>query len=167
MLLVSMKEKQCDEMNKVEFDEQTSYFILNRDGIETPYAYPPKSNNLWSNLRDEDFTVVLLSNPFLHKETDCYEVEFNGSGERGGYILPIALLESEEATGRPLLSYIFVAYRTLLQRLDEDKEATGVLSDSYKELLSLLFIIRLYLVLMPETILFLWQVLGFTSIRVS
>lgn len=133
MLLISMKEKQCDEMNKVEFDKQTSHFILNRDGIVTPYAYPPNSKNLWPNLRDEDFTVVLLSNPFLHKEIDCYEVEFNGSGERGGYILPIALLESEEAEGKPLLSYIFVAYRTLLQRLDEDKEATGVLSDSYKD----------------------------------
>lgn len=130
---VSMKEKQCNEMNKVEFDEQSSLFILNRDGVETPFAYTPNSNNLWSNLQDEDFTVVLLSNPFLHKETDWYEVKFNGNNERGGYMLPIALLESEEAEGRQLLSYIFVAYRTLLRRLDDNKEATGVLSDSYQD----------------------------------
>lgn len=130
---VSMKEKQCNEMNKVEFDEQSSLFILNRDGVETPFAYTPNSNNLWSNLQDEDFTVVLLSNPFLHKETDWYEVKFNGNNERGGYMLPIALLESEEAEGRQLLSYIFVAYRTLLRGLDDNKEATGVLSDSYQD----------------------------------
>lgn len=120
-------------MNKVEFDEQSSLFILNREGIEIPFAYIPDSKNIWSGLKDEDFTVVLLNNPFLHKETDYYEVKFNGSDDRGGYMLPISLLESEEADERPLLSYIFVAYRTLLQRLEADKEATGVLSDSYKD----------------------------------
>lgn len=130
---VSMKGRQCDEMNKVEFDEQSSLFILNRDGVDTPFEYVPSCSNLWPDLRDEDFTVVLLNNPFLHKEMDWYVVKFNGSDERGGYMLPISLLESEEAEDRPLLSYMFVAYRTLLRRLDNNIVATGVLSDSYKD----------------------------------
>lgn len=120
-------------MNTVEFDKESSYFILNRGGVETPYQYLPNSNNLWEGLKDEDFTLVLLNCPFLHKETDWFEVKFDGSDDRAGYMFPISLLESEETEGKQLLSYLFVAYRTLLTILPDEKEATGLLSESYTD----------------------------------
>ena len=120
-------------INKVDFDKESSVFTLSSDGRNIPYYYVPNCRNLWDNLNDEDFTVVRLNNPFLFKEKDYFEVKFDGSEERGGYLFPIALLESEETNGRALLSYLFVAFRTLLKGIDSNMPLTGVLSDSYKD----------------------------------
>lgn len=118
-------------MSRVEFEEDTSTFILIRDDGTTPYRYYPDSKNVWDNLEDKSFSIILLNNPFLNREVDIFELWFDGCNERGGYIFPIALLESEEEHGKPLLSYMFVAYRVLLSKITDG--ATGVLSDSYKD----------------------------------
>lgn len=119
-------------MPKIEYEEATSIFNLWTDNGEvTPYRYYPDSKNIWKNLKDEDFDIVLLNNPFLHRELDVFEVKFDGSFERGGFLFPIALLESEEVKEKPLLSYMFVAYRVLLSRIG--KNLSGVLSDSFKD----------------------------------
>ena len=118
-------------MAKVEFEESSSTFYLIRGDESIPYRYYPNYKNVWDKLEDKDFRIVLLSNPFLNREVDKFEVSFNDNKERAGYIFPIVLLESEEEQGRPLLSYMLVAYRILLSQITG--EATGVLSDSYKD----------------------------------
>lgn len=119
-------------MPRIEFEEATSTFLLTTDNGEIiPYHYYPNSKNVWGNLKDEDFQVVLLNNPFLHRELDVFEVRFDGSNERGGFLFPIALLESEEVEGKQLLSYMLVAFRVLLSHIGD--ELTGVLSDSFKD----------------------------------
>ncbi len=120
-------------MNKVEFDTESSTFVLTRDGIETPFSYYPNSRNVWNDLKDESFTVILLTNPFLHKEIDYFEIDFNDSKERGGFLFPVSLLESTEPEGKPLLSYLFVAYRKLLLMINDDTNITGVLSERYPD----------------------------------
>lgn len=120
-------------MNIVEFDKELSLFQLTREGITTPYNYIPNSKNLWKNLNKDDFTVVVLNNPFLHSEESIFEIKFDGSDERGGYLFPIELLESEEGEGKQLLSYMFVAYNKLLVSFPDNCEATGLLSDCYKD----------------------------------
>lgn len=118
-------------MRMIEFDEDESVFLLTKDNIRTPYRYYPDSKNVWTGLKNEDFIIVVLNNPFLHRETDTFEVKFDESESRGGFLFPIALLESEEVRGKQLLSYMLVAYRTLLLQIEG--EATGVLSESYKD----------------------------------
>lgn len=117
-------------MPKIEFEEATSTFLLTTDNGEVvPYRYYPDSKNTWDGLKDDNFEVVLLNNPFLHREMDVFELKFDGSNERGGFLFPMALLESEEPEGKQLLSYMFVAYRVLLSRVKG--ELNGVLSDSF------------------------------------
>lgn len=121
-------------MLKVEFDEENSSFLVTKgddeNGFEsTPYNYIPNCKNILSNLKDEDFDIVLLNNPFLHKEENWFVIKFDDSEERGGFLFPISLLESVEIEDKYLLSYMFVAYRQLLSRISE--KLTGVLSDSY------------------------------------
>lgn len=118
-------------MHKVEFDEESAIFSVTK-GLETvPYQYLPNCKNVWSPLRYDDFVVVVLNNPFLHRESDFFEIKFDDSDERGGYLFPIALLESEEAEGKQLLSYMLASYGTLLERIEG--ELTGMLSDSFKD----------------------------------
>lgn len=118
-------------MNSVDFDEESSSFILSLGGFSYPFHYIPSRKDIWLNMKDEDFEVVLLNNPFLYKETDYFELEFDGSGVRDGYIFPIALLESEEDTDKILRSYMYVSYRILLNGVTNSP--TGVLSDSFKD----------------------------------
>lgn len=118
-------------MVKVEFDETSSTFVLIRESESVPYRYYPNFKDVWDNLEDNNFKIVLLNNPFLNRELNQFEIYFDGSNERGGFIFPITLLESEEEHKKPLLSYMLVAYRTLLSMIIG--EATGVLSDSYKD----------------------------------
>lgn len=123
-------------MLKVEFNEVDSIFLLKKGDDENgyvsiPYKYIPNCKNIFPDLKDEDFDIILLNNPFLHKEVNWYEVFFDGSDERGGFLLPISLLESEEITDKRLLSYMFVTYGQLLLRIDE--EPTMVLSDSFPD----------------------------------
>ncbi len=118
-------------MCKVEFFQDESCFQLTKNGINCPYQYLPNTKNIYPDLKDDSFDIFLLNNPFLHKEVNWYEVFFDGSVDRGGFLFPISLLESEEADDRLLLSYMFVAYRKLLLKIDN--EATGLLSDSFPD----------------------------------
>lgn len=123
-------------MSKVEFYEEDSCFLLSigeeEVGVDSiPFHYIPDHKNILPNLKDESFDIVLLNNPFLHKEVNWYKVCFDGSEERGGFVFPISLLESEEVNDKYLLSYMFVAYRKLLLMMGG--EPTGVLSDSYSD----------------------------------
>ena len=118
-------------MSKVVFDADTSTFLLTREDVTTPYRYYPDYKNVWDNLEDRSFSIILLNNPFLNREVDIFELWFEGCNERCGFIFPVALLESEEEQCKQLLSYMLVAYRTLLSKIEG--EATGVLSDSYKD----------------------------------
>lgn len=119
---------------KVEFDEGNSVFLLTKgddeNGFEsTPYNYIPNCKSIFPNLKDEEFDIVLLNNPFLHKEVNWFVIKFDDSEERGGFLFPISLLESEEIDDKYLLSYMFVAYRQLLSKIND--KLTGVLSDSF------------------------------------
>ena len=122
-------------MLKVEFDEVNSSFLVTKGDDENvlestiPYNYIPNCKNILPNLKDEGFDIILLSNPFLHKEVNWFKVKFDDSEERGGFLFPISLLESDDIEDKYLLSYMFVAYRQLLSRISEI--LTGVLSDSY------------------------------------
>lgn len=118
-------------MNEVEFDRDHSLFSLNTPEGRVPYRYIPDCKNVWDNLEDIAFTIVLLNNPFLHKETDVFEVKFNRSDERGGFLFPIEVLESEEEQNKQLLSYMLVAFRTLLAKVDHTPK--GVLSEDFRD----------------------------------
>ncbi len=119
-------------MPKIEFHKASSTFLLTSDSGEVvPYRYYPNSKNVWEGLKEEDFLVFILNNPFIHRELDFFEIKFDDSDERGGFLFPIALLESEEVDKRQLLSYMLVAYKTLLLRVKGN--LTGVLSDNYKD----------------------------------
>lgn len=121
-------------MLKVEFDEVNSSFLVTKgddeSGFESmPYNYIPNCKNILPSLKDEDFDIILLNNPFLNKEVNWFVIKFDDSEERGGFLFPISLLESVEIEDKYLLSYMFVTYRQLLLRINE--KLTGILSDSY------------------------------------
>ena len=125
-------------MNTIEFDQELSTFFLTKGTEKIPYRYYPNSTDVWSDLKDDDFIVEVLNNPFLNREIDRFCVKFNDSQETGGFIFPIALLESEEALleseeqqSTRLLSYMLVSFRSLLLSIKENH--TGILSDSYKD----------------------------------
>lgn len=118
-------------MCTVEFFQEESCFLLNKGGESIPFPYIPNVKQLLPNLKDESFDIFLLNNPFLHKEVNWYELRFDGADERGGFLFPISLLESEEVNDKYLLSYMFVAYRQLLLKIN--LEPTGVLSDSFPD----------------------------------
>lgn len=118
-------------MNRVVFDGDHSLFSLITPEGSVPYRYIPDCKNVWDNLDDAAFTIVLLNNPFLHKETDVFEVKFNGSEERGGFLFPIEVLESEEEQEKQLLSYMLVAFRTLLAKVEHTPQ--GVISEDYRD----------------------------------
>lgn len=118
-------------MCKVEFFQEESCFQLTKGGNNIPFQYIPNNKNILPNLKDESFDIFLLSNPFLHKEVNWYELLFDGADERAGFLFPISLLESEEVDDKYLLSYMFVAYRQLLLKIN--LEPTGVLSDSFPD----------------------------------
>ncbi len=118
-------------MCKVEFFQEESCFQLTKRGNNIPFQYIPNNKKILPNLKDESFDIILLNNPFLHKEINRFVIKFDDSEERAGFLFPISLLESEEIDDKYLLSYMFVAYRQLLLRIKN--EATGVLSDSFPD----------------------------------
>ncbi len=118
-------------MCKVEFFQKESCFQLTKGDENVSFPYIPDSKNILPDLKDESFDIILLNNPFLHKEINRFVIKFDDSEERAGFLFPISLLESEEIDDKHWLSYMFVAYRKLL--LEIKNEATGVLSDSFPD----------------------------------
>lgn len=119
-------------MDKVVFYEEDSTFNLTINGQIIPFLYCPSRAGIWPDMEEKDFDVILLNNPFLHKETDYFEVRFDGSEERGGFLFPITLLESEEITNTRLLSYMFISYKILLRKITVIP-TTEILSDNYPD----------------------------------
>lgn len=117
--------------NLVFYDEESS-FNLTINGQTIPFRYYPSREGIWPEMKEEDFDIVLLNNPFLHKETDYFEVRFDNSDERGGFLMPISLLESEDVTDKYLLSYMFISYQILLRRIKEIP-SSELLSEIYSD----------------------------------
>lgn len=118
-------------MNNVEFDRENTIFYLKKKEENIPFQYIPDCKNIWNNLSDDAFYIELLNNPYLNRESDVFDIKFDKSDSRGGFLFPITLLESEETQNKQLLSYMFVAYKVLLKNMEG--EPTGVLSDNYKD----------------------------------
>lgn len=119
-------------MEKLVFYEESSSFNLTINGQTTPFNYYPSREGIWSGMKEDDFDIVLLNNPFLHRETDWFEVRFDNTDERGGFLLPIELLESEEVTDKYLLSYMFISYQILLRQITEIP-SSELLSEIYSD----------------------------------
>ncbi len=119
-------------MDNLVFYSEESSFNLTINGQTIPFRYYPSREGIWSEMKEEDFDIVLLNNPFLHKETDYFEIWFDNSDERGGFLLPITILESEDVDDNYLLSYMFISYQILLRRITEIP-SSELISDIYSD----------------------------------
>lgn len=106
-------------MRNVSFDNKSNSFrcISETSEVEYSFNYYPSTEHLWKDIREEDFNVDLLINPYLNRESNIYSLESNS--ERVGYIFPIAVLDSSEDLEDYgcIYNYIFIAYKILLKRL--------------------------------------------------
>ena len=82
-------------MNTVDFDKETSSFIVsNNETITIPYKHEVFSYLDVYDLNDFDF--FFLKNPYFKKEKDIFEVYLDESEKRDGYLFHFDLLTSEE-----------------------------------------------------------------------
>lgn len=125
-------------MRNVRFDNSGNvpvFRFINTDGIEDRIECPLSVDNLWDNLDPKSFSVELLINPFLNRARNVYNIcKEGGNHKRVGMLFPVSALDSEgsfEQTGAS--NYAFIAFRVLLERLQEVKDSDGDFSDNFEE----------------------------------
>ncbi|MDE6381098.1 MAG: hypothetical protein K2L11_11560 [Muribaculaceae bacterium] len=107
-------------MKNVNFDTKSKkFYYTDENGFTEDFEYKPSVENIWNPIIYNDFTVDLCINPFLSREMDI--IELKGSNGRCGYIFPCTLLDSSEDLSeyRHLYSYLFIAFKVLLERIPE------------------------------------------------
>lgn len=125
-------------MKNVRFDEigNTPVFAFeNHDGVKDWIEYKPSVKGLWPSLRKEDFSVELLVNPVLNRARNVYNIQKKDGGiERVGMVFPVSALDSEdcfEQTGSG--NYAFIAFQTLLERLDNIENTDQDFSNNFED----------------------------------
>lgn len=125
-------------MKNVSFDEigSTPVFTFeNHDGVKDRIEYKPSVKGLWPSLRKEDFSVDLLINPLLNRARNVYNIQDkDGGSKRVGMVFPVSALDSEdsfEQTGSG--NYAFMAFQTLLERLDDIKNTDLDFSNNFED----------------------------------
>lgn len=117
--------------------DRNQFIFKDNNGTDFCFEYCPSIKGLWKDLDTSDFDVQLLVHPFLNKESNVFALESNlGSAkETVGYIFPVSVLDSDsfEAKRPADNNYLFVAYRVLLERLNEIKLSADSLAKCFEE----------------------------------
>lgn len=127
-------------MKNIVFEKKegrNQFSFKDENGTDFCFEYYPSINGLWHNLNTSDFDVQLLIHPFLNKESNVFVLESN-LGERTetvGFIFPVSVLDSDSfETNRDAdNNYLFVAYKVLLERLDEIKQSAVSLAECFED----------------------------------
>ena len=120
-------------MKNVRFDTRAKQFIYtDDDGFTDSFEYKSAVENIWNPINYNDFVVDLCINPFLSREMDI--IELKSENGRCGYIFPCNLLDTKEdlSAYRHLDSYLFIAFKVLLERIPQIKE-TYNFSDNFED----------------------------------
>lgn len=116
---------------------RNQFTFNDESGIDFCFEYNPSTIGLWKDLNTLDFDVQLLIHPFLNKESNVFALEsnLNQVKETVGYIFPISVLDSDsfEAKRSADNNYLFVAYKVLLERLNEIDQSTDSLAKCFED----------------------------------
>jgi hypothetical protein len=97
--------------------------------------YKPSIQNLWDGLDVKEFSVDLLINPLLNRAKNVYNLcKDDGTISRVGMVFPVSALDSDdsfEQTG--MCNYAFVAFQTLLERLEDVNNPEGDFSENFED----------------------------------
>lgn len=104
-------------------DDRNQFLFKDKNGTDFCFEYCPSIKGLWPDLDTEDFDVQLLIHPFLNKESNVFSLVSNikSDTETVGYVFPISVLDSDNFEPKRLAdnNYLFIAYKVLLERLNE------------------------------------------------
>lgn len=118
-------------------EDRNQFSFKDEKGTEFCFEYCPSIKGLWSDIDSEDFDVQLLIHPFLNNESNVFALESNikSNKETVGYIFPVAALDSDnfEAKRPADNNYFFVAYKVLLERLNEIPQTANSLGMCFEE----------------------------------
>lgn len=127
-------------MKKIVFENKggrNQFTFRDKNGIDFCFEYYPSIEGLWQDLNTSDFDVQLLIHPFLNKESNVFALEskVDSVKETVGYIFPVSVLDSDsfEAKRPADNNYLFVAYKVLLERLNEIKQPADSLAKCFEE----------------------------------
>lgn len=116
---------------------RNQFTFKDENEIDYCFEYYPSITGLWRDLKTSDFDVQLLIHPFLNKESNVFVLEsnLNSTRETVGYIFPVSVLDSDSfEPKRPAdNNYLFVAYKVLLERLNEIKSSADSLAKCFEE----------------------------------
>lgn len=124
-------------MNTVDFDDDTSCFIVTGDeSYSIPYKHDVPDYLSSFNLSDFDF--FLLKNPYFYKEKDIFEVYLDNSPKRNGYLFHFDLLTSEEEWNEHsnLNDYLYISIKWYFSQVIEkvDGNAIGDFYENHSDL---------------------------------
>jgi hypothetical protein len=118
---------------QIKFSKTKAGFEITDDKGVSFIPYTPPYDDDYEKYNLDDFNVYILINPYYNKESDIFQVALDENESRDGFILPLAVLESEVQDDPAILRYSYIAALGILaSSIDINGKCT--FSDLFKDL---------------------------------